>query len=257
MSSSLGGPTSAPASGAPNKTSSDPLSERELEMVQRLFSDPFAIPLEFKAWLVAYLEANPPLLTAASVFGFRSSVASIVSSFAPTGFLPGMCVPYLGDPAGGDPDPKWLIADGRTVDRTTYAALYAVVGFQFSPTPGTDPGSNLFYLPDGRARAFAAQGTHADMTRGKTDGFVNAIRRFLHKHSVGDSGHVHATPNVDAFNHNPSTGSTGSAGGDRSLVNVTATSSATTGVTVGPQTGSEPTDTVPYFVGGAWIVYTG
>jgi microcystin-dependent protein len=44
--------------------------------------------------------------------------------------------------------PGYLACNGAQVDRTTYAKLFAEIGFAYSPTPGTDPGSNKFYLPD-------------------------------------------------------------------------------------------------------------
>lgn len=52
-------------------------------------------------------------------------------------------------PYGGSSSPSgYLLCDGSVVSRTTYAALYAVVGHSF----GTDPGSGNFYLPDMRGR---------------------------------------------------------------------------------------------------------
>lgn len=60
----------------------------------------------------------------------------------------------LYQPAAGqaviEPKVGWLVCNGALVSRTTYATLYAQIGFAFSPTPGTDPGSNNFYLPDAR-----------------------------------------------------------------------------------------------------------
>lgn len=46
----------------------------------------------------------------------------------------------------------WLMCDGSLVSRTTYAALYTEIGFKYSPTPGTDPGSNNFYVPNFNGR---------------------------------------------------------------------------------------------------------
>lgn len=46
-----------------------PLSERELEQVQRLFSDPFAFPAEFMTWIRNSLEKDPPLFTSQAVQG--------------------------------------------------------------------------------------------------------------------------------------------------------------------------------------------
>lgn len=46
----------------------------------------------------------------------------------------------------------WLMCDGSLRSRTTYADLYAAIGFSYSPTPGTDPGSNNFYVPNFNGR---------------------------------------------------------------------------------------------------------
>lgn len=46
----------------------------------------------------------------------------------------------------------WYMCDGSLKSRTTDAALYAEIGFKYSPTPGTDPGSNQFYLPNFNGR---------------------------------------------------------------------------------------------------------
>lgn len=67
-----------------------------------------------------------------------------VTVYPALGFIPGMVMPYAGSAA---PD-GWLLCDGSLQSRTTYAALYAVVGFSYSPTPGVDPGDGLFYLPN-------------------------------------------------------------------------------------------------------------
>lgn len=57
---------------------------------------------------------------------------------------PGAVIPYAGSSA---PD-GWLLCDGRTVSRTTYAALFAVIG----TTYGAGNGSTTFALPDLRDR---------------------------------------------------------------------------------------------------------
>jgi microcystin-dependent protein len=56
-----------------------------------------------------------------------------------------------GDPAGGN----WMLADGRLVDKTTYADFFAAVGHAHNG--GADPGSNKVRLPDYRGRSLVAQ----------------------------------------------------------------------------------------------------
>lgn len=60
---------------------------------------------------------------------------------------PGAVIPYAGSSA---PD-GWLLCDGRTVSRTTYAALFAVIG----ATYGAGDGNTTFALPDLQGRVAA------------------------------------------------------------------------------------------------------
>lgn len=109
-----------------------------------------------------------------------------VSVFPTAGFLPGMVLPYAGSAAPSG----WLLCDGSLVDRTAYAALYAVVGFSYSPTPGTDPGSNQFYLPNLKGKAIVMQdAAQTEFTPlGQNGGSKSATA--AHTHSL--SAHTHA-----------------------------------------------------------------
>ena len=115
-----------------------------------------------------------------------------VTVYPEVGFFPGMVMPYAGSTA---PD-GWLLCDGQLLDRTTYAALYAVVGFSYSPTPGTDPGSNLFYLPNLKGKVIvmrdAAQ-TEFDVL-GESGGSKTSTASHTHSlssHTHTLSSHVH------------------------------------------------------------------
>lgn len=186
--------TGADATGGSDEAPA-PLTEKEIAQVKRLFSDPFSIPLEFKAWLVAYLETNPPLLTAASIFGFRSTVQQQIAA-ASAGVPVGTVVAYIGSV---DPDAHWLLCDGRLLDRTTYAVLYARIGFTYSPVPGTDPGANKFYLPDLVGRYIHGLGTRTEISAlGKSDGLLAAVRGAFHKHVLGREV-VSLTPGATAY----------------------------------------------------------
>lgn len=65
----------------------------------------------------------------------------------------GVWLPYGGttDPAGG----AWLLCDGRAVSRTTYAALFGVIGTVY----GAGDGSSTFNLPRPAGRAIVGAGT--------------------------------------------------------------------------------------------------
>lgn len=54
----------------------------------------------------------------------------------------------------------YLLCDGSAVSRTTYAALYGIIGTSF----GTGNGSTTFNIPDFRGRAFGGIGTGSGLT---------------------------------------------------------------------------------------------
>lgn len=101
------------------------------------------------------------------------------------GIETGTILPYAGTgvPAG------WLRCDGAAVSRTTYAALFGVVGTSF----GVGDGATTFNLPDLRGRLPVGRGIHADVSAiGLSDGDAPASRRTRHIHTV--SPHVHHVP---------------------------------------------------------------
>lgn len=101
------------------------------------------------------------------------------------GVPPGVISPYGGSSAPAN----WLLCDGSAVSRTTYAALFAVVGTTF----GVGDGSTTFNLPDLRQRfplGKAASGTGS--TLGGTGGNID------HTHSV--PAHFHGMGTGSDFN---------------------------------------------------------
>lgn len=191
-----------------------PLSDREVQQLKRLLSDPFNYPPELWNWIKGKMEDDPPGLTWEAILGFGNAVRAAV--VFPSGVPVGAMIPYLG---ASDPGEGWMLADGRLLDRTTYADLFAVVGFSYSPTPGTDPGSNQFYAPDGRSRLFAGIGTHADMTtRGKNEGMTIANRtiRHRHTHSIAFTGAYTETGTESHDHQHYTSGNTGYMSGSQS-----------------------------------------
>ncbi len=105
-----------------------------------------------------------------------------VGPVGPVGQLPaGVVLPYVGAsaPAG------WLLCDGAAVSRTTYSALFAVVGTTF----GSGNGSTTFNVPDlrGRVPVGAGQGPGlSPRTRGQ---------------AYGEEAHFQQVNEVAAHNH--------------------------------------------------------
>lgn len=58
------------------------LTDNELETLKKVFSSPLDIPAEWKAWLISYLEANPPDLPFTQLFGYQSFISTQVSAYA-------------------------------------------------------------------------------------------------------------------------------------------------------------------------------
>lgn len=135
----------------------------------------------------------------------------------------------------------YLLEDGSAISRTTYATWFSRVGTSF----GVGDGSTTVNLPDSRSRTavcYTPSGGHADHdTIGDNDGVAVGVRRMRHKHTVNDPGHVHnADTSQTASGVRFASGSGVIDSGGRN------TNSATTGITIGPQTGSEPTDAPAY-----------
>jgi microcystin-dependent protein len=126
-------------------------------------------------------------------------------------------MPGVGVPTGGGidwwtptPPTGFLICDGSAISRTSYAALWGVLGTRY----GAGDGSTTFNLPDTRGRVivgYAATGGHADVatlganegnalpnrrtrhahTNGVTAGATHSLALPAHGHGVSDPGHGH------------------------------------------------------------------
>lgn len=128
--------------------------------------------------------------------------------------------------AGSSAPTGWLLCDGSAVSRSTYAALFAVIGTNY----GAGDGSTTFNVPDVRGRVPTGKGSHADVdVLGDNDGSVLADRRPKHKHTDpwGTQGLNNATGGPD--------------------FTIPRLSASTNGLQVGPQTNA-PTDGPAYVV---------
>jgi microcystin-dependent protein len=147
---------------------------------------------------------------------------------------PGVIFPYGGTAAPGG----YLLCDGSTVSRTTYAALYAIVGNKF----GSGDNATTFHLPDvrGRFMRFADNGAGRDPDAaartamnagGDTGDSVGSIQDdATAKNSLAltDPGHIH-TYTLQTLGLNVPGGATASTTPSGS----SNTASNTTGVTLG------------------------
>ena len=141
----------------------------------------------------------------------------------------------------------YLLCNGSAVSRSTYSALFAVIGTSY----GSGDGSTTFNLPDFRDRFPVGAGTtySANSTGGSKDAIVVS---HTHTATVSDPGHVHLIgfQSIDAGSDYGSTASGNTAGSQ--------TQSAFTGVTVSNSTtGSSGTNAnLPPYLGVYFIIKT-
>ena len=128
--------------------------------------------------------------------------------------------------AGANAPSGWLLCDGSAVSRSTYAALFAIIG----TTYGVGDGGSTFNLPDLRGRIPIGAGTGVSLTA-RTLG-----------QSLGEEAHQLTIPEIPSHDHNApalaaatgqlsgvvgglryhasASGTTGSTGGDGSHNNI-------------------------------------
>jgi microcystin-dependent protein len=152
-----------------------------------------------------------PTATAGTNTTQIATTAFVLSNGAPTG---GLIMWGTGTAPSG-----WLLCAGAAVNRTTYAALFAVIGTTF----GVGDGSTTFNLPNYTSRM--PYGTTVGSTGGSADAVVVS-----HTHTatstVTDPGHNHTATSTTGANINWV-----GTGGAAVLVN-SVTGTATTGITV-------------------------
>jgi microcystin-dependent protein len=122
--------------------------------------------------------------------GVANGVAPLnASGIVDSQYLPASQVPFqIGDYKTSVKDAdhsQWLLCDGRSVSRTTYASLFALIGTSF----GGGDGSTTFHLPDPRGRALAMIGAGAGLTN-----------RLLGT-SLGTETHTLSVSELPAHNH--------------------------------------------------------
>lgn len=121
--------------------------------------------------------------------------------------------------AGATAPTGWLLCDGTAVSRTTYAALYSVIG----DTYGSGDGSTTFNVPDLRRRT--PIGTGSSDVLGADDGVAYASRSTNQSHSV--PAHYHAMGTGADLNITSSgSGTTGNQSADHTHSGTTGNESA-------------------------------
>ena len=116
-------------------------------------------------------------------------------------YVPATAGASIGDikmTAATNPPPQWYLCYGQAISRTTYAALFAVIGTAF----GAGDGSTTFNLPDCRGRTLAGLDNMGGTAAGRLNGYtavgVSGGEQThtlsvgeLASHNHSDSGHYH------------------------------------------------------------------
>jgi microcystin-dependent protein len=249
--------TSAPSLGAQDDR---PLTEQELQQMQRMLSDPFSFPLAFKTWLVAYLSASDLTLTMGSVLGLTNLLGIAGVGGGTVGILPaGIILPF-----GGDVAPLGtLMCDGASYLRSDQGRLFTAIGTKYGAADSTH-----FNVPDGQGRDLVGLGPHPEVnTLGMGEGLAPAARKRKHKHQVVTTPHAHGMtghrtvwggesgtgvagiPGFDVASFNDFAiwaGSGGNVNTIKSRLADVGTDAANAAVTVGPSDGAQ--DASPFVV---------
>ena len=156
----------------------------------------------------AYVDAADAILTAA--IAAVSSVPTATINMWPTASAPS----------------GYLACDGTAVSRSTYAALFAIIGTTF----GVGDGTTTFNVPNYTNRM--PYGATVGTTGGSADAVVVS---HTHTASVTDPSHTHTVNKFAGVNASAGTAYVGDSGGG-GVVGTVSTNSSTTGISVSNST---------------------
>lgn len=115
----------------------------------------------------------------------------------------------IADYAGANAPDGWLLCFGQTVSRTTYSALFAVIGTSF----GAGDGSTTFGIPDLRGRVIAGQDDMGGTSANRLTGVAGGIDGDVMGSAGGAETHTLDTTQVPNF-----TGGIGLHSGERGSI---------------------------------------
>lgn len=144
--------------------------------------------LRSHAAFIAYLRDQVRPITLGGTGGATAEAARVALSIYSRAEIAAMVEQpgSMKDWPAATPPTGWLAMDGSAVSRTTYAALFAVIG----TTWGAGDGSTTFNLPNKAGRVSVGAG--GAFTVGATGGSADAVV-VAHTHGVNDPGHSHTT----------------------------------------------------------------
>lgn len=119
-----------------------------------------------------WVNGSPPYLSAANLNEMEDGIDSAhKAADAISSMLVGFVAYYCKD----TPPEGWLVCDGRAVSRTTYSALFQVLGTSF----GAGDGVTTFQIPDLRGEFIRGWDNGRGIDSGRTFGSQQDGTRFL------------------------------------------------------------------------------
>jgi microcystin-dependent protein len=177
------------STGSTGASDQRPLTQQEYQLLQRLLSDPFSLPIQFKSWLVSYLETSDLSLPLGAIQGLTAILGITgVGASGTLGILPaGIVLPY-----GGSTAPTGAkMCDGAGYSTTTEQRLFQAIGYSYG---GSGP---TFNVPDMQERIPVGKGVLALLNAlGKNEGLPLGSRGVRHYHSGGSHTHTLGRENV-------------------------------------------------------------
>lgn len=223
-------------SGRTGPADERPLTPQEYQLLQRLLSDPFSIPIQFKTWLVSFLESSDLTLPISAIAGLQALLGITAVGGGTLGILPaGIIFPYGGTtaPAGAK------MCNGSAYSRSIEKRLFDAIGTSFGAPDGA-----TFNVPDIRERIPVGLGTKAGFNvLGQNEGKPLGQRGTVHGSTVSETPHAHT---YGRSNQSLTPGGTAYVTAQRDVHDFE-TDAAVTGIKVGPQSGV-PMDDVAHLV---------
>lgn len=125
---------------------------------------------------------------------FAKLASTVLAGFVPIGAI----FPYVGDSDPGDigGGVTFLLADGRLISRTTYAAFYGKSGHKYNG--GADPGSSQVRIPDKRGRVSIGE-DNMGTAQGAANRIPNSNR--VHGQNGGEERHTLSVAELATHKH--------------------------------------------------------